>query len=534
MLQATREIGGSAVSSVEGGMVTSHKKSEKATSIFEPLGVESVSDTKSVLKPLKQGEEGTQAQESFAQILHSSQDNQLSLQGTPHLEVGGVSISKVLGEDALHTGAGEANIATIESNDNKLTESVVELSVTSSEQSVSVAEGKSITSANVKPTSDIKTEPASLLSQSQPIVVNPITEKTDSKTHSVSFGDNQVSPDVVVNSIIEKSIHISGDAKALVGQQEIEPSVQDQVLQSIQQETISTSPLMTTLVHQNGGVKKEGVAAVPFNLSTTKIKVQPEIQQGEDRPDTQGFFKTELSQSILSGDKSSVSQMMALPHMMQSMGQQASIQRISTMMAQAQQQIQSQKQQQRLKSEETLSSSGTVDGNSLKSNDSLSLPLTAAADKMVPTSYQTITHSIQSQKWGEALGKHLQMAASRDIQKMQITLNPEKLGPIQVRLHMDKDRQLHVNLLANHHMTREAMMDAMPRLREMLESNGVQLANLDVADQGFQHGAEGETAEGGKGTKGVSNGALGSEMSEEEMTPIAVNSSLEGMVDYYA
>ena len=202
------------------------------------------------------------------------------------------------------------------------------------------------------------------------------------------------------------------------------------------------------------------------------------------------------------------------------------------MMAQAQQQIQSQKQQQRLKSEEALSSSGAVDGNSLKGNDSLASPLTAAADKMIPTSYQTITHSIHSQKWGEALGKHLQMAASRDIQKMQITLNPEKLGPIQVRLHMDKDRQLHVNLLANHHMTREAMMDAMPRLREMLESNGVQLANLDVADQGFQH--EADTDDRGKGTKGVSNGALGSEVSEEEMTPITVNSSLEGMVDYYA
>jgi len=162
--------------------------------------------------------------------------------------------------------------------------------------------------------------------------------------------------------------------------------------------------------------------------------------------------------------------------------------------------------------------------------------LMAGMDKMAstPTSYQTISHSIHSKKWGEALGKHLVMAANRDIQKMQITLNPEKLGPIQVRLHMDKDRQLHVNLLANHALTREAMMEAMPRLRDMLESNGTQLVNLDVADHGFEQEsfAESNSEGSGKGAKGS-----GVEVSDEELQviPMAKLSAVsDSMVDYYA
>ena len=162
--------------------------------------------------------------------------------------------------------------------------------------------------------------------------------------------------------------------------------------------------------------------------------------------------------------------------------------------------------------------------------------LTGVLDKMsqLPMSYQTIPHSIHSQKWGEALGKHLVMAANRDLQKMQITLNPEKLGPIQVRLHMDKDKQLHINLQAHHALTREAMMDAMPRLREMLESNGAQLANLDVAEHGFEQGAYAE--ENGRQTgKNTQNVGLNGEDEELQIIPNTQLSTLsDSMVDYYA
>ncbi|GAB6034272.1 flagellar hook-length control protein FliK [Galenea microaerophila] len=162
--------------------------------------------------------------------------------------------------------------------------------------------------------------------------------------------------------------------------------------------------------------------------------------------------------------------------------------------------------------------------------------LTGISDKMsqLPMSYQTIPHSIHSQKWGEALGKHLIMAVSRGLQKMQITLNPEKLGPIQVRLHMDKDKQLHINLQAHHALTREAMMDAMPRLREMLESNGAQLANLDVAEHGFEQGAYAE--ENGRQTgKNTQNVGLNGEDEELQIIPNTQLSTLsDSMVDYYA
>ena len=193
------------------------------------------------------------------------------------------------------------------------------------------------------------------------------------------------------------------------------------------------------------------------------------------------------------------------------------------------------KQQKSLQLEENKSLSMEGGVTSLHREGGNHLPNSLERLSAAPTSYQSIAHGIHSPKWGEALGKHLMMAVNRDIQKMQITLNPEKLGPIQVRLHMDKDRQLHVSLLANHTLTREAMMDAIPRLREMLESNGTQLANLDVADHGFEQETFAEDSEQQDSSK--SGGTL--EVSEEvessqTLSQVRLNRISDTMVDYYA
>jgi flagellar hook-length control protein FliK len=200
---------------------------------------------------------------------------------------------------------------------------------------------------------------------------------------------------------------------------------------------------------------------------------------------------------------------------------------------------QMQRQQTVLKHQATVKESdltATVpsDGGVLKGVDGGVVATDKAAS--APMQFASITHSISSQKWGEALGKHLIVAANKSMQKMQIMLNPEKLGPIQVQLHLNKDKQLHVALSANHVLTREAMMEAMPRLREMLESNGVQLASMDVSDKGFN----GEQQQGGQSLKETGQKAHG-QMAEESLTTedeliqtrVGLNRN-EGMINYYA
>ncbi|WEJ63383.1 flagellar hook-length control protein FliK [Thiomicrorhabdus lithotrophica] len=100
----------------------------------------------------------------------------------------------------------------------------------------------------------------------------------------------------------------------------------------------------------------------------------------------------------------------------------------------------------------------------------------------LPVGLQSIPIPVRSPQWGQALGQRVVFMANNQLQQAQITLNPEKLGPVQVKLHMDRDQQVHVTMTAQHGTTREAMENALPRLREMLEQSGINLGSVDVGD----------------------------------------------------
>lgn len=100
----------------------------------------------------------------------------------------------------------------------------------------------------------------------------------------------------------------------------------------------------------------------------------------------------------------------------------------------------------------------------------------------LPIGLQSIPIPVRSPQWGQALGQRVVFMANNQLQQAQITLNPERLGPVQVKLHMDKEQQVHVTMTAQHGTTREAMENALPRLREMLEQSGINLGSVDVGD----------------------------------------------------
>jgi len=112
----------------------------------------------------------------------------------------------------------------------------------------------------------------------------------------------------------------------------------------------------------------------------------------------------------------------------------------------------------------------------------LTNPISGESRSLLPSGLQSIAVPVRSPQWGQALGQRVTYMANNQVQKAEITLNPEKLGPVQVKLHIDKDQQAHVTMNAQHVTTREAMESAIPRLREMLEQSGINLASVDVGD----------------------------------------------------
>jgi flagellar hook-length control protein FliK len=83
--------------------------------------------------------------------------------------------------------------------------------------------------------------------------------------------------------------------------------------------------------------------------------------------------------------------------------------------------------------------------------------------------------------------------ASNQFKTAEIRLTPAELGPLRVQVFVD-DGAANVTFHSQHAVTREAIEQAMPRLREMLAENGLSLGQADVSEQNVAQGnKDGET-----------------------------------------
>jgi len=89
--------------------------------------------------------------------------------------------------------------------------------------------------------------------------------------------------------------------------------------------------------------------------------------------------------------------------------------------------------------------------------------------------------------WGRAIGERLLFMVGHKVQAAEIRLNPPDLGPLEVRVSIQND-QANVSFTAHHAITREALEAAVPRLREMLGEQNLELVNVDVGQRHAQQG----------------------------------------------
>lgn len=87
-------------------------------------------------------------------------------------------------------------------------------------------------------------------------------------------------------------------------------------------------------------------------------------------------------------------------------------------------------------------------------------------------------------KWGENFSQRVQWVVNQSMSGAQIRLNPQHMGPVEVRIHMQND-QTTVSFTAQHGATREAIDAALPRLREMLNEQNVNVVDIDVSQHSF-------------------------------------------------
>ncbi|GHD76834.1 flagellar hook-length control protein FliK [Vogesella fluminis] len=93
----------------------------------------------------------------------------------------------------------------------------------------------------------------------------------------------------------------------------------------------------------------------------------------------------------------------------------------------------------------------------------------------------------RSKQWGEAFGQQVVKAVERQLDSARFHVTPEKLGPIEVQISMNKE-QAQIMVTTSNLMAKEIIESHLPALSRMMEQAGLQLADAQVSSQ--QHGQQ--------------------------------------------
>lgn len=133
------------------------------------------------------------------------------------------------------------------------------------------------------------------------------------------------------------------------------------------------------------------------------------------------------------------------------------------------------------------------------------------------------------------------------LQQAEIQLDPLGLGKMKIQIQMGADSQANVHFVVQHGQTREMLEQAMPRLRDMLAGQGIQLGQTQVqqqsqqqAQQQSQQQSQGQSAFTGQEQRGQqgSGSFAGNGQGEGEHATrtlsLLVESTNDAGIDFYA
>ena len=123
-----------------------------------------------------------------------------------------------------------------------------------------------------------------------------------------------------------------------------------------------------------------------------------------------------------------------------------------------------------------------------------------------PQNAPSITAHLHDNKWSQQLSDRVLWLARGDVQNAQINITPAHLGPIQISLSLNGE-QMTAHFVSANQEVRQALEDALPRLREMLAGAGINLGQANVGSQQQQAQAE-QFAAKGENSRQSSDGAI--------------------------
>ncbi|MGY3853039.1 flagellar hook-length control protein FliK [Aeromonas aquatilis] len=177
-----------------------------------------------------------------------------------------------------------------------------------------------------------------------------------------------------------------------------------------------------------------------------------------------------------------------------------------------------------------------------------SQPQPQVAESRAPTAEATLRREPQnlphlklaSQEAPAELHQKVNVMLAEKLQQAEIQLDPLGLGKMKIQIQIGADSQANVHFVVQHGQTREMLEQAMPRLRDMLAGQGIQLGQTQVQQQSQQQQQQGQPTFSGQGQQGQSGGQshAGNGLVEGEPTTanlgLLVESTNGSGIDFYA
>ncbi|QSX31892.1 flagellar hook-length control protein FliK [Shewanella cyperi] len=132
------------------------------------------------------------------------------------------------------------------------------------------------------------------------------------------------------------------------------------------------------------------------------------------------------------------------------------------------------------------------------------------------------------QRFAPMMKQQLVTMVSQGIQQAEIRLDPPELGQMMVRIQV-QGQETQVQFHVTQSQTRDVMEQALPRLREMLAEQGMQLTDGQVSQ-----GGGGRDFGSREGSGGASQESMDEKAAEETLLSVNQTTSYGSGIDYYA
>lgn len=184
--------------------------------------------------------------------------------------------------------------------------------------------------------------------------------------------------------------------------------------------------------------------------------------------------------------------------------------------------------------EHSATDTAILDANALPQS------LTGASGNAVPASNTAIAGGqidmpVGSQGWDQALGQRVVWMVSQKDQTAEIHVNPPELGPLSVTVNVNNNTAS-ASFVAAHAATRDAINDAMPKLRDMFADAGINLGQVSVSAESFSQGGQnaGQAWQGRPDTGATAAGSAATAGASSAISPLRTSRAQLGMVDTFA